>query len=324
MAYYRNVPGCVRRQDAGGPTVRLGREGGALPAGHPPCADLGGAEVMAVTSTGPTVDQTSHRLVFEALRRTVREGPGAPDSGGSIRYRASALLYLLLLGHPIDERGRCRSCPGLMTGLRARPCRIHGKASDLLLHYPDEALLLAHLAEELGASRVPPGSAAGTPHWPGLIVTARTDPGGTDGPPRLAGESHPDPSPTPTVPFSLPPDEALKKGRSDPNHGGAEVHPAGARCAVPHPDPGWPSVEHPRAFHAPGGQSVPRHPHEEPSVGQPQGARLPGEERDAPAGARQDRHDHHSWSRPAAVSTRPAQIPVPGAMPPPIAGWSVG
>jgi hypothetical protein len=223
---------------------------------------------MAVTSTGQTVDQASHRLVFEALRKTVREGPGARDGGGSIRYRASALVYLLLLEHPIDERGRCRSCPGLMTGLRPRPCRIHGKASDLLLYYPDEALLLAHLAEELGASRVPPGSAAGAPHWPGLIVKARTDPGGTDGPPRFAGESHPDPLPTRAVPFWLPPGEALTTRRSDPPHSGAEVHPAGARFAVPHPDPGWPSVEHPRAFHAPGGQSAPRHPHEEPNVGQ--------------------------------------------------------
>ncbi len=32
---------------------------------------------MTVTSTGRTVDQTSHRLVREALRETVRAGPGA-------------------------------------------------------------------------------------------------------------------------------------------------------------------------------------------------------------------------------------------------------
>lgn len=142
-----------------------------------------------MTNTGQTVDQTSHRLVFQALRQTVRAGPSALDGGGSIRYRASALLYLLLLEHPLDERGRCRSCPGLMTGLRPRPCQVHLRASDVLLHYPDEALLLAHLAEELGASRAPPGSAAGTPHWPGLIVTARTETSATTSPTASAASS---------------------------------------------------------------------------------------------------------------------------------------
>ena len=85
---------------------------------------------MTVTSTGRTVDQTSHRLVREALRETVRAGPGAGERVGSIRYRASAVLYLLLLEHPIDERGRCWSCPGVLSGLRPRPCQIHVKASD--------------------------------------------------------------------------------------------------------------------------------------------------------------------------------------------------
>jgi hypothetical protein len=109
---------------------------------------------MTVTSTGRTVDQTSHRLVREALRETVRAGPGAGERVGSIRYRASAVLYLLLLDHPIDERGRCRSCPDVTIGLRSRPCHIHVRASDWLLHHPDEALL-SHLARECGAGSVP-------------------------------------------------------------------------------------------------------------------------------------------------------------------------
>lgn len=147
---------------------------------------------MAVTRASRTVEQTSHRLVCEALRETVRAGPGAIEGVGSIRYRASALLYLLLLQHPIDEHGRCRSCPGVMTGLRARPCRIHFTASDWFLRYPDNALLLSHLARELGTSRVPPGSAAGRRDWPGLIVRARTDPSPT--PPREVHETkQPDP-----------------------------------------------------------------------------------------------------------------------------------
>jgi hypothetical protein len=69
---------------------------------------------MAVTSAGWTVEQTSHRLLCEALRESVRAGPGAVERVGSIRYQASAVLYLLLLEHPIDRRGRCRSCPRVM------------------------------------------------------------------------------------------------------------------------------------------------------------------------------------------------------------------
>ncbi|MGH3687588.1 MAG: hypothetical protein ACRDRU_00030 [Pseudonocardiaceae bacterium] len=119
-----------------------------------------------MTSTGRTVAQTSHRLVREALRETMRAGPGTLGRIGSIRYRASAVLYLLLLEHPIDWRGYCRSCPGVMTGLRPRPCQIHFRASDWLLHHSDEALL-SHLARKFGAGSVPACSAVGTPHWPG-------------------------------------------------------------------------------------------------------------------------------------------------------------
>jgi hypothetical protein len=35
------------------------------------CPELDGTEVMAVTSPGWSVDQTSYRLVFEALRESV-------------------------------------------------------------------------------------------------------------------------------------------------------------------------------------------------------------------------------------------------------------
>jgi hypothetical protein len=169
-----------------------------------------------VTSRGRTVDQTSHRLVCEALRETVRAGPGALERVGSVRYRASAVLYLLLLEHPIDRRGRCRSCPGVMIGLRPRPCQIHLRASDWLLHHPDEALLLSHLARELGTGRVPPRAAAGTPHRSGLTVRARTDRGDIDMLPLLAGESRTDPSQTPAVPFPPPPHEVRETGRPDP------------------------------------------------------------------------------------------------------------
>lgn len=153
---------------------------------------------MTVTSTGRTVDQTSHRLVCEALREAVRAGLGAVGQVGSIRYRASAVLYLLLLEHPIDWRGRCRSCPSVMIGLRPRPCQIHFRASDWLLHHSHE-VLLSHLAREFGAGSVPSYGAAGTSRWPGLTVRGRTDL-----------------SQTPVVPFPLPVRELRTAGPPDP------------------------------------------------------------------------------------------------------------
>jgi hypothetical protein len=66
-------------------------------------------------------------------------------------------LYTLLLDHPLDQRGRCRSCrrSGAMIGLRRRPCRIYLRASYWLLRQPDEALLRCHLADGLGLSTGP-------------------------------------------------------------------------------------------------------------------------------------------------------------------------
>jgi hypothetical protein len=178
---------------------------------------------MTVTSTGRTVDQTSHRLVREALRETVRAGPGAGEMVGSIRYRASAVLYLLLLEHPIDGRGRCRSCPGVMIGLRSRPCQTHGRARDWLLHHP-AAALLSHLARECGAGSVLSRGAAGTPAWPGLTVRARTTPGDLDVLSRVAGGSRTDPSRTPAVPFPLPVRDVREAGGLDaPSPGGSLV-----------------------------------------------------------------------------------------------------
>ena len=126
---------------------------------------------------GRSVDQASHRLVCEALREAVRVGPGALGRVGSIRYRASAVLYLLVLEHSVDWRGRCLSCPGVTLGMWPRPCPIHLRVSDWLLHHSPE-LLLSHLAREFGAGSVPAGGAVGESRWPGLTVRDRTDPGG--------------------------------------------------------------------------------------------------------------------------------------------------
>lgn len=128
---------------------------------------------MTVAATGSTVDQISHRLLCDALRETVHAEPATSDGIGSIRYRASAVLYRLLLEHPIDRRGRCRKCrgPGGMIGLRRRaPCQIHLTASDWMLRQPDAALL-SHLTSELGAGAAP-GTARPSDRS-GLTVRAR-------------------------------------------------------------------------------------------------------------------------------------------------------
>lgn len=134
-----------------------------------------------VTSNSLTVNQTSHRLVCDALRGVLRHlapaGPGAVEEIGSIPYRVSAVLYTLLLDHPIDRWGRCRSCrrPGAIIGLRRRPCRIYLKASYWLLRQPDEAILRSHLADDLGLSTAP-ALGAETPQPPtnlggSLVIT---------------------------------------------------------------------------------------------------------------------------------------------------------
>ena len=113
-----------------------------------------------MTREGPTVDQTSYRLIGDALRgllcKAVQAGPGAVEGIGSVQYQASAVLYTLLRDHSIDQRGRCRSCrrPGAIVTLRRQPCRIYLRASYWMLWQPAEALL-SHLAAELETDPVP-------------------------------------------------------------------------------------------------------------------------------------------------------------------------
>lgn len=103
---------------------------------------------------GPSVQQTSHRLMCDALRGILRDAvdPGGGDRIplGSIPCRAVASLYMLLLNHPVDRRGRCRSCrrPGAVLGRRWRRCRVHGEAA-LWLNQPTD-FVDSQLARELG------------------------------------------------------------------------------------------------------------------------------------------------------------------------------
>ena len=81
-------------------------------------------------SKGPTVYQTSYGLVREELRSVlwavVESGPGAGVGMGSVPWRACAALYSLVEGHPVDRRGRCRSCrrPGAVLGWTRRRCQV--------------------------------------------------------------------------------------------------------------------------------------------------------------------------------------------------------
>lgn len=148
-----------------------------------------GDGVTPVTSKGPTVDQISHRLMCDALRgfllKASRARPGALEGIGSTGCRAGAVLYTLLIDHPVDRRGRCRSCRWSGAVIRFRRCRIHITAISWLLLQPDEATLRSHLAGELGLGTAPPPGARRPPARSLLTVTARTDPRATGAPPRI-------------------------------------------------------------------------------------------------------------------------------------------
>ncbi|MGH3849989.1 MAG: hypothetical protein ACRDRT_09845 [Pseudonocardiaceae bacterium] len=111
-------------------------------------------------SSGPTVRQTSYALGCELLRGVlwpvVASGRVGEGGGLSVEQRACAGLFALLLDHPIDRRGRCRSCrrPGAVFGGRWRRCGVY-RAAGHWLHQPHVGLLLRNLAHELGAPQPP-------------------------------------------------------------------------------------------------------------------------------------------------------------------------
>jgi hypothetical protein len=107
---------------------------------------------------GGSVYQTDYEFMCKVLCGVladgVRAGLGAEEGIGSLRCRVSGALYALLLTHPVDERGRCRSCrpPGAVFGFRRRRCGVHREAS-YWLRQPDWLLY----------SRGSPGVAVGPP-----------------------------------------------------------------------------------------------------------------------------------------------------------------
>ncbi len=110
----------------------------------------------------PSVHQTGHELMREMLRDGLLAAAGGGELG-SVQSRASAALYVLLGDHPVDRRGRCRSCrrPGAVVGGRRRRCRVH-RAARFYLYQPEQVLLghltgeLSQLAGELSQDARPP------------------------------------------------------------------------------------------------------------------------------------------------------------------------
>jgi hypothetical protein len=98
------------------------------------------------------VYQTRYRLLVELLRRFLVAAveSGDPAQVCSVACQAVATMYILLLGHPVDRRGRCRSCrrPGAVVGLGRRRCRVFIGAGFYLLSSGE--FLCSHLARELG------------------------------------------------------------------------------------------------------------------------------------------------------------------------------
>lgn len=100
------------------------------------------------------VYRTSHQLMCEMLREVLRNivqtGSGAANEIGSVPNRAVAALYMLLMAHPVDRRGRCRSCryPGAMFRSRWRRCRVHREASVWL--YQPADFVASQLTRALG------------------------------------------------------------------------------------------------------------------------------------------------------------------------------
>jgi hypothetical protein len=168
------------------------------------------------------------RVLREALAEGVRAGRGAAGGIGSIQFRACAAVYWLLLDHPVDRRGRCRSCRrhGALVGARWRRCRVSGTAS-LWLEQLDELLLPRLLPHELSLGAVAAPAAPGR-------APAR-DPEDTDVLPAIAAEAPTQLSQTPVVP--PPPAQGFPRaGRPDPDHGGTGDDPLMASgLAVAHP-----------------------------------------------------------------------------------------
>lgn len=110
--------------------------------------------IKATRSSAPSVHPSEYQISRDLLREALRDSllaavePGRGEGIDSVPYRASAALYALLGHHPIDWRGRCRSCRARRTAIGRRR-RVYQVlvAARFYLHQP-ELLLLWHLASK--------------------------------------------------------------------------------------------------------------------------------------------------------------------------------
>ncbi|MGH3908288.1 MAG: hypothetical protein ACRDTE_29510 [Pseudonocardiaceae bacterium] len=190
-------------------------------------------------SRGPSVHQTSHHLICEALGGVLRSAvdPRRGDRGvvGSVPGRAVVALYMLVMAHPVDRRGRCRSCrrPGAVFGWRWRHCRVYGEAS-VWLHQSAE-FVGVQVARELGLAAPRPGP-AGEESAEGAAPSADAD--ATLLPRIVADRDHRPTTPqSPAVPHSASlPGGSPQAGRPVPDHGGAGEPPTYPRSRRAPPD----------------------------------------------------------------------------------------
>lgn len=128
---------------------------------------------------------------------------------GSLRCRVSGTLYALLMAHPLDPQGRCRSCrgPGAVFG-RRRLCWVHREAS-YWLRQPEE-FLYSHVVREwklVDQSRPGAGAASArdsggrTADLNATDMVPRIEPG-VSGPP-LPSVAPPEHPPSPQSGWSL-------------------------------------------------------------------------------------------------------------------------
>ena len=187
-----------------------------------------------------TVHETRYGLLCEGLRGllldAVRVGPSAIGGTDSAPCRAVAALYFLLAGHPVDRRGRCRSCrrPGAVFGRRWRRCRVYSEVS-LWMYQPAE-FVGTQLARELGpaAPLLPADANSEIPADRAIPVADEDDTNilpmiDSDPNDSLTTSQSPAVSPPPFLPGGFP-----RAGRSDPDHGGVGERPRTS------PAPPWP------------------------------------------------------------------------------------
>lgn len=188
------------------------------------------------TTSAPSAHQTSYGWLREALRGAARAEVATGPGIGTIGCRATAALDALLAAHPVDRRGRCRSCrrPGALWGRGRQTCLIYWTVRYWLLQ-PVEALRF-RLDPEL-QGHVDASSPSNTVDRDVTDALPRGAPDSSGRPPRW-------PMQTPVVPPPLPPRTFLRAGRPDPDHGGVGELPIAPDPVVSHPDAPSPPPPH--------------------------------------------------------------------------------